>query len=1057
MHRLLRRMFLLVVLAVILSTGIFFVRAAPVGGACAVTPDRVDGQGFNVSGLGFNVSGLGFNVSGLGFNVSGLGFNVSGLSLDQIIRDVWNNPVTPAWLTQLLPGVEGGIGYNSVPAAILIVDDFSTPTSHGYDVRKAFEDLLAAINAVRDPDPKITLVNVDISSANYDTTAIATSIRNTVNGMLSTHQHFAVNMSFGLVPCEDPAGVTITDSESGKTFKLNKPFSFTQMLNTVKTAPMVQNAAITPILECVVHLPNGNFTAYYGYESKNTVPVTVPLGANNRFDRDPQTRGQPTLFMPGRQSFVFKVDYKGAAIRWKLRGPDNVERRSNAERRPCEGTPTLRTVQAGLIGYGGMAEYAMKKLGIPANFLDDYQEYLFNKGATMDDPLNGLRPLLREYLLRSANEAADGNPNTLFAFIPVASSGNFRPIMGSTPLAPARYPETIAVGATLGTFGNLWVMSHDGNMLAPGAGYVLARDTAGNITRVGAGTSFSAPYVSTLAALWLTYPNACKFTGGQVPLSIDPNAKNANAIASIMGSSTFPLACSKNAAPILTLNSSLTINEGQQLSLGSVSDPNGDAVTLSSSLSGSTVVNNAGTVKFSHNDGPLVNQLVTITATDSNGAQTTATFTLNVNNVAPTAVLSVNPATLTAGEASTLSLGSASDPSSVDTTTGFTYAFDCGTGAGVISTGTTNNMACAYPTPGIYTAKGLIRDKDGGINEYTQTVTVNPVGEPTAKCYATSVVSYVPGKQKSGLPIVSHRVDPTKALGAPQNADGENFVTLGFGDQATTGLLILDFYPYVIVNGEGLDVRVWETSWRDRNKQWRRYPEAVEVFASQDLETWVSLGKTSDKDQAYDLASLPWARYIKLVDVSDLNKFAPTDDGFDADAVEGFDCEPEPPYYEGGYYDESTERQSEVIVLPTEEAPVEVIPLPTQPVEIIPDADGDTVPDSSDNCPTLQTTDVTDTDADGVGDACDETPIGVVVTPEVVVPPVDVCAADLIDTDVDGVSDTCDTDDDNDGLLDLDEATYLTNPLLADTDGDGLTDGAEVSGGTNPLEATPAS
>jgi hypothetical protein len=496
------------------------------------------------------------------------------------------------------------------------------------------------------------------------------------------------------------------------------------------------------------------------------------------------------------------------------------------------------------------------------------------------------------------------------------------------------------------------------------------------------------------------------------------------------------------------LNSSVTINEGQQVSIGTVSDPEGDAVTVSSSLSGSTVVNNAGVVNFSHNDGPVAGQLVTITATDSHGGQSTATFTLTVNNVPPTAVLSANPAMITAGQTITLALASAYDPGSVDTATGFTYAFDCGTGAGAVSTGNTANMVCSYPTAGSFTVRGLIRDKDGGIGEFTMLVTVNPVIVSTA-CYATSVVSYVPGTRFRGAALESSRTDPSKALGAPQIVDGDNFVTLGFGNGSTTGVLVLDLYPNAIQNGAGLDVRIWETSFNDSHKKWKQYPEAVQVFASQDLDNWVLLGTTTDKDQAYDLGSLPWARYIKLVEASAIKDFnnKNKDDGFDVDGIEGFVCAPVPVDEgegEGPYSDESTGPESDVIVIPTEEAPV----VPTEPVEVIVDTDGDTVPDSIDNCPAVQSTDISDNDADGVGNVCDETPNG--VTPDVV-PPVDVCAADPVDTDVDGVSDTCDTDDDNDSLLDADEATHLTNPLVADTDGDGLTDGAEVSGGTDPL------
>ncbi len=44
-------------------------------------------------------------------------------------------------------------------------------------------------------------------------------------------------------------------------------------------------------------------------------------------------------------------------------------------------------------------------------------------------------------------------------------------------------------------------------------------------------------------------------------------------------------------------------------------------------------------------------------------------------------------------------------------------------------------------------------------------------------------------------------------------------------------------------------------------------------------------------------------------------------------------------------------------------------------------------------------------------------------------------------------------DADNDGLSDSDEATYGTDPLVADTDADGFSDGEEVVAGTDPLSA----
>jgi len=106
-----------------------------------------------------------------------------------------------------------------------------------------------------------------------------------------------------------------------------------------------------------------------------------------------------------------------------------------------------------------------------------------------------------------------------------------------------------------------------------------------------------------------------------------------------------------------------------------------------------------------------------------------------------------------------------------------------------------------------------------------------------------------------------------------------------------------------------------------------------------------------------------------------------------------------------------------------------------------------------------------DTDNDGVNDAvdaCPSTPAGLAVDTEGcalaeaeqdsdddgIKNGVDNCPADAntnqLDTDSDARGDACDLDDDNDGVLDSDEVSNGSDPLLADTDADGVPDGDDA-------------
>jgi hypothetical protein len=108
-----------------------------------------------------------------------------------------------------------------------------------------------------------------------------------------------------------------------------------------------------------------------------------------------------------------------------------------------------------------------------------------------------------------------------------------------------------------------------------------------------------------------------------------------------------------------------------------------------------------------------------------------------------------------------------------------------------------------------------------------------------------------------------------------------------------------------------------------------------------------------------------------------------------------------------------------------------------------PDTDGDGVPNSKDNCDTVDNASQKDTDGDGKGDACDtdDDNDGILDTK-------DNCDlvknADQLDTDKDGKGNACDTDDDNDGVLDTkDNCDLVANKSQADMDKDGKGDACD--------------
>lgn len=130
---------------------------------------------------------------------------------------------------------------------------------------------------------------------------------------------------------------------------------------------------------------------------------------------------------------------------------------------------------------------------------------------------------------------------------------------------------------------------------------------------------------------------------------------------------------------------------------------------------------------------------VTVSVSDNIAPAVTDTASVTVNNVAPTASFG-NTGPVDEGASFELSLTSAYDPSSADTTTGFEYAFDCGDGSGYGAYGSTATATCATTDSGTRNVKGKIRDKDSGETEYLASVTVNNVA-PTITSFEPTTLN----------------------------------------------------------------------------------------------------------------------------------------------------------------------------------------------------------------------------------------------------------------------------------------------------------------------------
>jgi FtsP/CotA-like multicopper oxidase with cupredoxin domain len=141
---------------------------------------------------------------------------------------------------------------------------------------------------------------------------------------------------------------------------------------------------------------------------------------------------------------------------------------------------------------------------------------------------------------------------------------------------------------------------------------------------------------------------------------------------------------------------------------GKFGDPDGDPVTITSSIGTIEQFNGSGIWSWSFDTGQAKSQLVYVTATDSNGLKGQTVFQLDIQNTPPTLVVP-GPTTVAAGSFASIGV-SATDPDAVDTLS--FSASGLPAGLSLVDNGNRTATISGQPiaAPGVYNATLAVDD-----------------------------------------------------------------------------------------------------------------------------------------------------------------------------------------------------------------------------------------------------------------------------------------------------------------------------------------------------------